>query len=230
MDTAPATPASGSTAPAASSPAPRRRSAAVQEAEALPLRYRTPDEWADSAFADPLALLDDHAHLERKAASNALELLSRWPGEEAPEGWAHVMVSVARDETEHLALVEKLIRVRGGRMSKNHRCPYAAELRTLVRRGEGKREVVDRLLVSALIEARSCERFSILARRIPDAKLARIFGALWASEVGHYRVFLKMARRMLPRKEVDARWSEMLDAEAAIIARQPPGPRVHSGV
>ena len=210
--------------------APRRRSATVEEAEALPLRSRTPDAWAESACRDVLALLDDHAHLERKAASNALELLSRWPGEVAPEGWEGVMVSVAKDEAEHLALVVKLLKARGGRLTKNHRNPYAAGLRNLVRRGRGKEEIVDRLLVSALIEARSCERFEILGRLMPDESLARTFRGLWASEAGHYRVFLRMARRVLPRKVVEARWSELLDAEALLIASQPPGPRVHSGL
>lgn len=205
---------------------PRRR----QDAEALPLRYRTPDEWADRAFQDPLALLDDHAHLERKAASNALELLNRWPDVEPPEGWETVMASVAKDEAEHLALVTKLLKARGGRISKHHRNPYAAQLRGLVRLGRGKEEVVDRLMVSALIEARSCERFEILGRRVPDERLARLFRGLWASEAGHYRVFLRMARRLLPKKVVEARWSEMLDAEAEIIARQLPGSRIHSGM
>lgn len=202
----------------------------METQEPLPLRYKTPDEWAERAFQDPLALLDDHAHLERKAASNALELLSRWPDAEPPEGWEQVMVSVARDEAEHLALVTKLLKQRGGRLSKNHRNPYAAQLRALVRLGRGKEELVDRLMVSALIEARSCERFEILGRQIPDERLAKLFRGLWASEAGHYRVFLRMARRLLPRKVVEARWSEMLDAEAEIIARQPPGSRIHSGI
>ena len=197
--------------------------------EPLPLRYSTPEEWVEAAMQDPLALLDDHAHLERKAASNALELLSRWPDPDPPEGWEAVMTGVARDEAEHLAIVTRLLTRRGGRLSKHHKNPDAAALRALVRKGRGTEELVDRLMISALIEARSCERFELLGRLCPDPRLAKLYRALWASEAGHYRVFLRMARRLLSRRRVEARWSELLDEEARIIAAQPPGPRMHSG-
>ncbi|CAA9403000.1 MAG: tRNA-(ms[2]io[6]A)-hydroxylase [uncultured Phycisphaerae bacterium] len=200
----------------------------MREAD-LPLKYTTPPAWAASALRQPLELLNDHAHLEKKAASNALELLNRWPEPRPPENWVAAMTAVARDEVEHLAVVCRLLARRGGRLTKQHSNPYAADLRALVRRGEGREELADRLLVSALIEARSCERFQLLADACGDAELAKLYRGLWASEHGHYRTFVQLAEEIEPANRVAGRWEQMLDAEAAIIARQPPGPRMHSG-
>lgn len=218
----------------------------------LPLKSSTPDAWAASALADPLALLNDHAHLERKAASNALELLGRYPDPTPPEYWVEKMTAISRDEVEHLAIVTRLLARRGGRLTKYHKNPYANALRDLVRRGEGNLELMDRLMVSALIEARSCERFLALARvasgkseaadaDVRDAELAKLYRGLWASENGHYHTFIDLARQ-LPITDpsegaraafgriVEARWEQMLKAEAEILEAQPPGPRMHSGL
>ncbi|MHC4992460.1 MAG: MiaE family protein [Planctomycetota bacterium] len=196
----------------------------------LPLRCATPDRWAREAQSDLLALLNDHAHLEKKAATNALELLLRWPDPTPPENWVQVMTAVARDEVDHLAIVTRLISRRGGALRKQHRNPYASALRDVVRMGRGPDELLDRLMVSALIEARSCERFEILSRHCADEELARLYKELWTSEHGHYRVFLNLARELQPAAVVEARWSQMLDAEAEIIRSQPRGPRMHSWV
>src|SRR6476661_7391883 len=110
----------------------------------LPLRYITPAPWAASALRDPLALLNDHAHLEKKAATNALELLNRWPEPNPPENWVAAMTAVARDEVEHLATVSRLLARRGGRLTKQHANPYASELHKLVRKGQGPAELIDR--------------------------------------------------------------------------------------
>lgn len=177
-------------------------------------------------LADPIALLIDHAFLEKKAANNALELMTRWPGDWV-EGWVETMTAIARDEAAHLAQVTRLLMKRGARLDRVHKNPYANELRLLVRKG-GAAEVLDRLLVSALIEVRSCERFAVLAAASSDAELAKFYAALFSSEMGHYKVFLRLARKVAGRDKTDARWQEMLAAEAAILARQDPGPRIHS--
>ncbi len=179
---------------------------------------------------EPLKLLNDHAHLEKKAAANALELLNRWPEPCPPENWVNVMTAVARDEVEHLAIVTRLLARRGGRLTKRHRNLYAAALRALVRSDRTPGELVDRLLISALIEARSCERFVRLADECEDEELAKLYGALYASEAGHYRVFLGLARDLPEAAGVEDRWDELLDAEAEIIVDQPIGPTMHSGV
>ncbi len=168
----------------------------------LPLRYHTPVTWAALALADPLALLNDHAHLEKKAATNALELLHRWPEPSPPENWVAAMTAVARDEVEHLALVCRVLARRGGRLTKSHSNPYANALHGLVRKG-GVGELVDRLLVSSLIEARSCERFLLLSKSCEDAELAKLYRGLWASEHGHYLSFLQLAREVEHPGEVE---------------------------
>lgn len=196
----------------------------------LPLRFATPSAWAEQALRDPLALLNDHAHLEKKAATNALELLNRYPEPNPPENWVAAMTAIARDEVEHLAVVSRILARRGGRLSRQHRNEYASRLRGLVRMGRGPGELVDRLMISALIEARSCERFKLLAEVCDDAELAKLYRGLWASEHGHYRTFIQLAEQIQPEKLVAKRWGEMLDAEAKLIAEQSPGPRMHSGV
>jgi tRNA-(ms[2]io[6]A)-hydroxylase len=202
----------------------------------LPLRYATPAAWAGQVLREPLALLNDHAHLEKKAATNALELLNRFPEPSPPENWVAAMTAVARDEVEHLAVVSRLLARRGGRLSRQHRNEYASRLRGLVRMGTGPGELVDRLMISALIEARSCERFKLLADACADdanggdKELAKLYRGLWASEHGHYRTFIQLAEQIQPAKDVATRWDEMLDAEAALIRAQSPGPRMHSGL
>ena len=132
--------------------------------EDLPLLSRTPDDWAAMVLRDPLALLSDHAYLEKKAAANALELLNRWPEPSPPEEWTQTLASIASDEASHLNSVVRLLTERGGRLERAHRNDYARQLRQNVRKGRGHEDLLDRLLVSALIELRSCERFEVLAR------------------------------------------------------------------
>ena len=199
----------------------------LAKVEALPLHSRTTIEWARGVLSEPIRLLIDHAFLEKKAATNALELLTRWPGDWVP-GWVETMTSVARDEAAHLAQVMRILTRRGGRLDRIHKNPYANSLRLLVRKGDPA-EILDRLLVSALIEVRSCERFAVLAAASGDAELASFYEALFASEFGHYRVFLELARKMMDAPVVEARWQQLLASEAEILARQESGPRIHSG-
>jgi len=193
-----------------------------------PLLYHTPDEWADSALEDVRALLSDHAYLERKAASNALELLNRWPEPNRPKHWERVLSSIARDEATHLNSVLGLLERRGGKLERLHKSTYASDLRHLVRKGQGPHEILDRLLISALIEARSCERFEILARRCKDKELARFYKNLWSAEAGHFQVFLQLGKETVSAVDFEKRWQELLEAEAEIIQHQPTGSSLHS--
>jgi tRNA-(ms[2]io[6]A)-hydroxylase len=199
----------------------------LAQVDALPLHSRTPPEWAHAVLRDPIALLIDHAFLEKKAAANAMELLTRWPNDFV-EGWVETMTAVARDETAHLAQVTRILLARGGRLERIHKNPYANSLRLLVRKGHPG-ETLDRLLVSAMIEVRSCERFAVLASEAEDAELAAFYRGLFLSEFGHYKVFLALAKKIARPAMVEARWQEMLAAEARILAGQPAGPRIHSG-
>ncbi len=196
----------------------------------LPLHSRTPLTWAREVLSDPIALLIDHAFLEKKAANNAMDLLARWPADFFP-GWVITMSNIARDEGAHLARVTQLLVRRGGQLDRGHSNPYAKALRLMVRKG-GTNEILDRLFNSALIEARSCERFGLLANSLEDSddpELAALYTLLFTSELGHYQSFLKLARQIAPPEIVEARWQEMLSHEAEILAQQDPGPRMHSG-
>ena len=196
--------------------------------DSLPLHSSTPIEWGRAMLADPIPLLIDHAFLEKKAANNALELMTRWPTDWV-EGWVQTMTGVARDEAAHLAQVTRILMRRGARLERVHKNPYANALRLLVRKGDPA-EILDRLLVSALIEVRSCERFAVLAEAAGgDEELSRFYQALFSSELGHYKVFLKLARKFTAKAPLEARWQQMLAAETEILARQEPGPRIHSG-
>ncbi len=202
----------------------------MSSTKSLPLLWKTPVGWAASVLESPLDLLSDQAYLEKKAANNALEFLNIWPGSKAPQHWLASLTSIARDETQHLQMVIRLLEKRGGRLARSHKTPYAAELRLLIRKGKGSEELADRLLVSALIEARSCERFECLAENTKDLELSKFYGGLMASENGHYQLFVEMAKKTLSAEKVRKRWEHLLEAEAEIIQAQIPGPQIHSGV
>lgn len=194
----------------------------------LPLASWTDGAWVQQVLAAPDELLDDHGHLERAAAANALQLMTRCPEHVPSERWIGRLTGLANDEVEHLATVTSLLVSRGGAPSRSHRNPYARDLRGLVRMGQGADELVDRLLVSALIECRSCERFALLA----DAghELSPLYADLVHSELGHHRLFVNLATAVQPDGRVDQRWADLLVAEADIIARQPGGARMHAGL
>ena len=194
----------------------------------MKLAWGTPQSWAQVATSDVVALLNDHAHLERKAATNALDLITNWPEPDPPRRWSAVLAEVAREETAHLARVVRALEARGGRMSRSHRNPYARGLRERVRPGGGPAALVDRLLVSALIEARSLERFKLLAAW--DFDLAPLYRSLMASERGHAASFVSLARDVPGGGDVASRLAELSDAEATIVRAQPAGPGIHSGI
>lgn len=202
----------------------------MPSAKSLPLLSKTPNAWARQVLESPLELLSDQAYLEKKAANNALEFLNLWPGPQAPEHWLASLAAIARDEAQHLQMVVRLLEKRGGSLARSHRTPYAIELRGLIRKGKGSEELADRLLVSALIEARSCERFERLGESGLDTELCRFYEGLMASENGHYQLFLDMAEKVLASNLVEKRWKELLESEAEIIQSQAPGPRIHGGL
>lgn len=196
--------------------------------KALPLRVHTPASWACTALQRPLELLNDHAHLERKAATNALDLLPRWPEGSPPGRWIKTLSAIAKDETAHLAKVARILEKRGSSMTKAHSSSYARDLRRVVRAGEGKDELVDRLLVSALIELRSCERFALLAVAAEDdAELKRLYSSLWASEHGHFAVFLELGFLIDAEGKVSRRWEQLLTRESEIIQQQSTPHSIH---
>lgn len=198
----------------------------------LPLLIDTPASWSEHVLKSPLTLLNDHAHLERKAALNALDLLPRWPGAKAPAKWIRVLSAIAKDEAIHLAAVVKIIKERGVEMTRSHTNTYARDLFKLMRMGRGPLETIDRLMVSALIEARSCERFLLLSRAAAerDPVVAKLYKGLWGSEHGHFKVFYQLAQSIGERDEVKDRWEWFLEKEKEVIVKQVKGNPLHSWV
>ena len=116
-------------------------------------------------------------------------------------------------------MVHAKIKARGNVLGRERRDEYVNELYSFMRKGH-KRHIVliDKLLFSALIEARSCERFKVLSENIKDAELASFYHELMVSEATHYTMFLKFAKKYANGEDVDKRWKEFLDFEAGVIA------------
>tara|TARA_B100000029_G_scaffold489197_1_gene546688 strand:- start:847 stop:1416 length:570 start_codon:yes stop_codon:yes gene_type:complete len=179
-------------------------------------------EWLQLVLANTEALLKDHAHCERKAAGTALSLISRYP--EKTELVA-AMAELAQEELGHFAEVHQKITDRGWELGPDLGDPYA---KALVDEVEGTRieRYIDRLLVSALIEARSCERLQLLAEHHPDADLKEMFGRFASAEATHGRVFYDLAR-LEDADRTRKRFAEMKELEKKILLETPLRPAMH---
>ena len=162
-------------------------------------------------------ILTDHAFCEQKAATNAISLIVNFP---ECSDLVDAMTELAKEELTHFEMVHQRIRARGKQLGRERRDEYVNELYAFVRKGH-KREIVlvDRLLFSAMIEARSCERFRVLSENIADKDLAAFYHELMISEANHYTMFIKLAKQYANGLDVDARWNEYLEYEATVIAK-----------
>ena len=172
------------------------------------LHSATDPRWLPHALANFDAVLIDHAHCEKKAAANALSLLQAYP--ELP-GLPSQMARLAREESAHLAKVLELMEARGLTLTRDAGDPYAQALQKHTRSLMPERQL-DRLLVAAVIEARSCERLSLLAEGLEEPGLRRFYAELAQSEDGHQSLFYRLA--------VEARGDEAIvqDRLAALLA------------
>lgn len=194
------------------------------------LGVATPAGWQEVALADLPSTMSDHAHAEKKAALSALSMLSREPRR---TDLVDRMGKLALEELGHLDRVLAHLRRRGWTLAPDRADRYANRLIALRRPG-GEEALVDRLLVSALIEARSWERLHLLALALRDAgdveggpELADFYTELAQSEAGHYRLFVQLAEQECPGQDVLGRLGELAAAEAEIIAALPHQPRIH---
>lgn len=192
----------------------------------LGLLHPTPPSWAEAAERALPVLLCDHAHCELKAAQSALSLVGKYGGEH-PELVAP-LVALVHEETEHFAEVERRLRATGAALGAPRLDAYVEALRRAVRSdGRDVPALLDRLLVSALIEARSCERFRVLAEHLRDAELRAFYRDLMASEARHYRMFAGLAERLFGEDDARARLAILCEREAAVAGTLPLGPAVH---
>jgi tRNA-(ms[2]io[6]A)-hydroxylase len=186
------------------------------------LRSRTDNRWLPHALANLDSVLVDHAHCEKKAAANALSLLQAYP--EIP-GLPGQMARLAREESGHLARVLQLLDSRGLALGRDPGNPYAQGLQALVRTPARARQL-DRFLVAAIIEARSCERLALLAEGLADSGLRRLYAELARNEDGHQRLFLRLAERV-HGELTGPRLESLLKAEAEVLARLPLRAAIH---
>jgi tRNA-(ms[2]io[6]A)-hydroxylase len=189
------------------------------------LASATGSAWTRCAIAGIEELLVDHAHCEKKAAGTALNLIFRYPRHAA---MLDPLSRLAREELVHFEQVLALLSARGIAFAPQKPAPYAGRLRAATR-GEDPARLVDALLCSALIEARSCERFALLAEAAPDASLREFYAGLHAAESRHQRVYIELAGAFAPLAELRARHGELAAHEAAILAQTPLAARMHAG-
>nr|WP_206613447.1 tRNA-(ms[2]io[6]A)-hydroxylase [Parahaliea mediterranea] len=185
----------------------------------------TPRAWVDWALQHPQLLLIDHANCEKKAASTALNLMYRYTDQPV---LLNKLSRLAREELRHFEQVIALMGKRGVAYPQLSAARYAGALREQVRRNEPGR-LVDTLLVGAIIEARSCERFAAIAPEL-DQELGQFYRSLLKSESRHFMDYLKLARSVSAGAEVDERLPVLLAVEQGLIESPDTEFRFHSGV
>jgi tRNA 2-(methylsulfanyl)-N6-isopentenyladenosine37 hydroxylase len=192
----------------------------------LHLHSISSDRWVEQVTA-PAALpelLIDHAHCEKKAASVAMNLLFTYV--ENVE-LCRAMTEIVEEELQHFRMVLDLLEKRKIPFRRQIPSSYGERLQGLVTKEEPMK-TVDRLLIGALIEARSCERFGLLRDRMPDRELADFFGSLFESEARHHSTYVRLAKTYAPGEQVRERLEELAIEEAKIIERGDGFPRMHS--
>jgi tRNA-(ms[2]io[6]A)-hydroxylase len=191
----------------------------------LHLASDTPAVWLPRALAALDEVVLDHAHCEKKAAGAAIKLLFSYPHHRFLQ---EPLAELAREELEHFQQVLAVLDRRGIRYATLKPSPYGMALHGLVRRDEPDR-LLDVLLIAALIEARSCERFQILADGLPDPALADLYRSLLAGEARHHGLYLDLADALVGRAVRDARLEALARSEAEIVVRPCEWVRLHAG-
>lgn len=190
----------------------------------LNLQSASGARWLAQVDAHLDLVLIDHAHCEKKAASAAMNLLFSYVDH---TDLARAMTEIVEEELEHFRMVLDLLDRRGIQFCKLSPSSYGPRLHELVRRDEPGR-AVDRLLVAGLIEARSCERFSLLGEHVTDPELRDFYRGLFESEARHHSTYVRLAMEFAPEEEVRKRLGELAAAEAVIVEQGDPLPRMHS--
>jgi tRNA-(ms[2]io[6]A)-hydroxylase len=192
----------------------------------LGLKLPTDPRWVNIAEKSIEEILIDHAYCEQKAASSCISLIVNYPDKEKI---VEVLTPVVAEEWAHFERVLEEMRKRGIKLGPQRRDEYVVRLHELIRKGGSReRRLMDQLLVNALIEARSCERFRLLSQKLSDPELRKFYYELMVSEANHYVNFVNLAKEYNPEAEVKARLQEMLEAEAEIMkSLELRGDRVH---
>lgn len=181
----------------------------------LGLKLPTDPRWAKIAEKNIEEILIDHAWCEQKAASTAISLIVSFP--EFSE-LVTAMTALVKEEIAHFKMVHEKLLARGYKLGWDRKDEYVIKVREFFPKG-GSRidQMVHRLLIAALIEARSCERFRILSEELQEQELRDFYKQLMISEANHYTLFLNFARQYGDRKKVDKKWQDLLTFEAEVM-------------
>ena len=184
----------------------------------------TSDKWINIALSNPIDILIDHAHCERKAAGVAIQLMFRYPSE---SNMAEVLSPIAREELEHFEKILYFLKDLGYSLESLKPPPYGAELSKNIIKEEPKRMLVS-FLIAGLIEARSHERLSLLALNSEDKSFKSLYESLLEREARHFGVYWKLAQTKFSKKQTFKRLQELSEIESSILAETFVLPRVHS--
>jgi len=191
----------------------------------LGLKFETSTSWAEIAKDNLQQILTDHAFAEQKAASNAVSIIINYSEETE---LVSEMSNIAIEEMEHFKMVHDLMIARGMTLGRDQSNSYAKNLQSFFTKTKGRTEaLVQRLLVAALIEARSCERFKVFSENLEDQELSNFYKELMVSEANHYTIFLGFARTYQSREIVDKKWQALLAYEAKMMKNRGNTAKVH---
>lgn len=181
----------------------------------LGLELPTDPRWVDIAGKNIGDVLTDHAYCEQKAASSCISLIVQFPEK---QDLVDKLTPVVAEEWSHFERVIRELRKRRLPLGRQRKDEYVERLQSIFKRGGSRDQLLmEKLLMNALIEARSCERFRLLSQGIPDPGLSAFYNELMVSEAGHYKNFLTLAKKYNPEENVLHRWREWLQAEAEIM-------------
>ena len=181
----------------------------------LGLKLPTDPRWVNIVEKNIEDILTDHAYCEQKATSTAISLIVSFP---EYTDLVQEMVVLVKEEISHFKMVHDLILERGYNLGRDRKDAYISKLLKFFPKGCSRTmQLVHRLLLAALIEARSCERFRLLSEHLNDKKLAKFYKKLMISEANHYTLFLGFARKYGEIKEVNQKWNDLLEFEKEII-------------
>ena len=188
------------------------------------LKNKTSEDWINLAISNPMEILLDHAHCERKAAGVALQLMFRYVSE---PGLSEVLSPLAREELEHFERVLSLLNARGRKLQKLPSPPYGAILAKNICKDEPTR-MLDSFLVAGLIEARSHERMTLLSIHSPDLELRNLYADLLKSEARHFGIYWKLADERFDRNILTSRLEALAMVESDALVEMHHEPRMHS--
>ena len=191
----------------------------------LGLKFDTETAWAEIAKVNLEQILTDHAFLEQKAASNAVSIIINYSEETE---LVSAMSDNAIEEMEHFKMVHEFMVERGMVLGREQKNDYAIRLQKFFTKTKDRTNaLVQRLLIAALIEARSCERFKVFSENMEDQELAKFYNNLMISEASHYTTFLQFARKYQDREIVDAKWTALVNFEADMMKERGRLAKIH---